>query len=100
MTGGASGVGFELAKLLYRNSGTVYIAGRSKENGAKAIGQIKTDVQTKSGQLEYLHLDLGDLTTIKQSASDFIAREQRLDVLWNNAGESHTRTDTTVSVLT
>jgi retinol dehydrogenase-12 len=34
----------------------------------------------------YLHLDLADLTTIKASAQEFLKREKRLDVLWNNAG--------------
>lgn len=33
----------------------------------------------------YLHLDLEDLTTIKPSAQEFLAREDRLDILWNNA---------------
>lgn len=31
-------------------------------------------------------VDLGDLTTIKPAAEEFTRREQRLDVLWNNAG--------------
>lgn len=31
-----------------------------------------------------LHLD--DLSTIKESAQQFLSRESRLDVLWNNAG--------------
>lgn len=34
----------------------------------------------------FLHLDLDDLTTIKSSADDFLSKEDRLDVLWNNAG--------------
>ncbi len=34
----------------------------------------------------YLHLDLDDLTTIKASADEFLGKEKRLDVLWNNAG--------------
>lgn len=38
------------------------------------------------GALVYLHLDLNDLTTIKASAETFLAQEQSLHVLWNNAG--------------
>ncbi len=34
----------------------------------------------------FLKLDLGDLTTIKKSVEEFLRNEQRLDVLWNNAG--------------
>lgn len=34
----------------------------------------------------FLKLDLDDLTTIKASAEEFLRKEKRLDVLWNNAG--------------
>jgi NAD(P)-dependent dehydrogenase (short-subunit alcohol dehydrogenase family) len=36
--------------------------------------------------LVFLHLDLDDLTTIKKSAEEFLSKEKKLDVLWNNAG--------------
>lgn len=36
--------------------------------------------------MEYLSLDLDDLGTIKMSADEFLSKEERLDVLWNNAG--------------
>ena len=39
-----------------------------------------------NGQLEYVHLDLSDLGTIKRSAHYFLEKESRLNVLWNNAG--------------
>ena len=47
---------------------------------------MKTLHPTSDGRLEFLHLDLADLATIQTSATDFLAREQRLDVLTNNAG--------------
>ena len=37
-----------------------------------------------------MHLDLEDLTTVKASPKDFLAREDRLDVLWNNAAVMNT----------
>ena len=51
-----------------------------------AIESIKARFPNANGALEYLHLDLGDLTTIKGSADEFLRKERRLDVLWNNAG--------------
>lgn len=41
VTGGYTGVGKELAKLLYEKNGTVYLAGRSPEKGTTAIEEIK-----------------------------------------------------------
>ena len=93
VTGGASGVGFETAKALYHVNGRVYIAGRSAKNAETAIEEIRNSnpaadqvVQGGKGELFFLHLDLGDLPTIKSSAQSFLDREKRLDVVWHNAG--------------
>jgi retinol dehydrogenase-12 len=47
---------------------------------------MKAAFPESTGELVYLHLDLDDLTTIKKSAEDFLSKETKLDVLWNNAG--------------
>jgi retinol dehydrogenase 12 len=86
VTGGASGLGFLLAKFLYQVNGRVYIAGRDQEAASKAIERIKSHHLSSKGRLEFLRLDLADLSSIKKSADKFLAREQRLDVLWHNAG--------------
>ncbi|KAF2091759.1 NAD(P)-binding protein [Saccharata proteae CBS 121410] len=86
VTGGYAGVGFELAKILFEKNGKVYIAGRSKEKAFRAIATIQEDVYTQTGQAFFLQLDLADLSSIKKSAEEFMKREQRLDVLTNNAG--------------
>ncbi|KAJ6024613.1 short-chain dehydrogenase [Penicillium herquei] len=86
VTGANSGVGAELAQILYAHNATVYVAARSKEKANLAIEKIKTAETASTGKLVFLHLDLGDLTTIKASAEEFLAAESRLDVLWLNAG--------------
>ncbi|TAQ85334.1 hypothetical protein B7494_g6342 [Chlorociboria aeruginascens] len=86
VTGASSGVGRELAQILYSRNAKVYIAARSAERAEAAIQSIKTTFPESTGELVYLHLDLDDLTTIKTSAEEFLGKEQRLDVLWNNAG--------------
>ncbi len=86
VTGSSTGVGKELAQILYAHNAKVYIAARSEEKSTKAITSIKTAFPNSKGELVYLHLDLADLTTIKASAEEFLAKEQKLDVLWNNAG--------------
>ena len=52
----------------------------------KAVNDIKSKCLQSKGELVFLHLDLGDLTTIKKSAEEFLSKEDRLDVSWNNAG--------------
>ncbi|KAJ5563916.1 hypothetical protein N7513_000158 [Penicillium frequentans] len=86
VTGANSGVGAELAKILYGKNATVYVAARSKEKALDAIEEIKAAHPESSGRLMFLHLDLSDLTTIKSSADAYLAAESRLDVLWLNAG--------------
>jgi NAD(P)-dependent dehydrogenase (short-subunit alcohol dehydrogenase family) len=89
ITGGASGVGQELARILYQSGGKVYIAGRSEANAQEAMKDIKSTSAGESvGELEFLRLDLDDLTTIKPAVEAFKAKESRLDVLFNNAGVS------------
>lgn len=81
-------MGFELSKILYAAGAKVYVSGRSKEKGMNAIEMIKNECRgdTHHGQLEFLQLELHDLSTIKASAKAFQDKEAKLDVLWNNAG--------------
>ncbi|KAH6717446.1 hypothetical protein BKA61DRAFT_323180 [Leptodontidium sp. MPI-SDFR-AT-0119] len=86
VTGSSSGVGKELAQILYSHNAKVYVAARSSEKASKAIESIKAAFPNSKGEIEYLHLDLDDLSTIKASADEFLSKETKLDVLWNNAG--------------
>ncbi|KAK1638042.1 hypothetical protein BDP81DRAFT_371295 [Colletotrichum phormii] len=86
ITGGASGIGLELCKILYAANATIYIATRSSEKIATATKTIKTIYPSSNGRLEPLILDLADLKTIKPAVETFLAKETRLDVLVHNAG--------------
>ncbi|KAK3671585.1 short-chain alcohol dehydrogenase [Recurvomyces mirabilis] len=86
VTGGYAGVGKELCKMLYQKNGTVYLAGRSEDKAKAAISEIKQSITSSDGRLEFLKVDLADLPSIKGSVQEFMRREQRLDVLTNNAG--------------
>ncbi|KAL8735461.1 MAG: hypothetical protein Q9181_002804 [Wetmoreana brouardii] len=88
VTGGNSGIGFELVKILYSKGGTVYMASRSEPKASAAIKNIEESASSSLGKLHFLHLDLDDLHSVRASAAAFAAQESRLDVLWNNAGIS------------
>ncbi|KAL7929437.1 hypothetical protein V8C35DRAFT_315637 [Trichoderma chlorosporum] len=87
VTGGSSGIGFEVCKNLYQKNAKVYIAARNEEKTRKAIDEIRA-AGASQGSLEFLSLKLDDLTSIKASAEEFKSKESRLHVLWNIAGVS------------
>ena len=86
VTGGYAGVGLELCKILYAHNATIFIADRSEPKAQKAIAAITEAYPRSEGRLEFLQLDLADLSTIKPAVGNFTTRQQRLDVLVNNAG--------------
>ena len=86
VTGGNSGVGFELAKILYSAGATVYLTTRSKQKGEDTVRAIRAISAEAPGVVKFLQLDLNDLATVKACAAEFAAQESKLDVLWNNAG--------------
>ena len=86
MTGSNTGVGKELARILYTKHARVYVAARSEEKANNAIESIRESSPESGGSLSFLKLDLADLTTIKQSADEFLSKESKLHVLVNNAG--------------
>ncbi|KAF2491900.1 NAD(P)-binding protein [Lophium mytilinum] len=93
VTGSNTGVGKQLAQMLYSKNAKVYIAARSQEKAEAAIRDIKQAAPNSEGSLVFLHLDLNDLTTIKASADKFLAAETKLHVLFNNAGVMNPQPD-------
>ncbi|KAK6075025.1 putative short-chain dehydrogenase [Seiridium cupressi] len=86
VTGANTGVGKEIAQLVYSRNARVYLMARSEKYTKKAIEDIKAAIPNSSGELVFIHLDLADLPSIKTSADDFLRRERKLNVLFNNAG--------------
>ncbi|TEA12742.1 putative oxidoreductase [Colletotrichum sidae] len=86
VTGANTGVGKEVAQILYSKNATVYATSRSEEKGRAAIASIQKAFPDSKGRLELLTLDLADLTTVKPAAEAFLANENQLHLLINNAG--------------
>ncbi|EFX01780.1 short chain dehydrogenase reductase [Grosmannia clavigera kw1407] len=86
VTGANTGLGKEVSQILYSKNAKVYLAARSEEKAKDAIAAIQAAAPDSKGDLVYLHLDLADLTTIKASANEFLSKEAKLHVLFNNAG--------------
>ncbi|KAK9450918.1 uncharacterized protein V1518DRAFT_425677 [Limtongia smithiae] len=92
VTGGSSGIGLELSRILYYKGGRVFIGGRSETSFAAAVESIKSapaegcENSKVRGTLEFLAMDLCDLTTIKHAADELLSKVDRLDIAWYNAG--------------
>ena len=72
VTGGYAGCGKELSKILYEKNAVVYIAGRSQEKFDNAVDEIKQTHPSSDGRLEFLKVDLADLSSIKPGVEGFL----------------------------
>ncbi|KAI1388439.1 NAD(P)-binding protein [Hypoxylon trugodes] len=86
ITGANTGIGKEIAQIAYSKNAKVYIFARSEDKAIKAIDDIKAAVPKSAGELKYIHLNLADLTSIKPTVEEFLRKEEKLDILFNNAG--------------
>ncbi|KDP35604.1 hypothetical protein JCGZ_09042 [Jatropha curcas] len=84
VTGGASGIGFETARVLALRKAHVIIAARNMEaaNEAKQL-ILKED---EDACVDVLKLDLASIKSIRGFADKFIALNLPLNILINNAG--------------
>jgi retinol dehydrogenase 12 len=77
VTGGNTGIGRATAMGLARGGGRVYVACRSPDKGRAAAG---------SDAVGFVPLDLADLASVRACAEEFLARDEPLHGLINNAG--------------
>ncbi|PSR84366.1 hypothetical protein BD289DRAFT_368701 [Coniella lustricola] len=86
VTGSNTGLGKEIARIMYARNATVYLMARSQDKTRQAMEDIRESRPTSNGELKFIRLDLSDLTTIKASVDEFLANETQLHLLFNNAG--------------
>ncbi|MBS1508286.1 MAG: SDR family NAD(P)-dependent oxidoreductase [Bacteroidetes bacterium] len=84
VTGANTGIGYETALDLFKKGAKVYVACRNEEKALSAMARMKANGGT--GELIYGHLDLASLSSVKAFANVITSKEQRLDLLVNNAG--------------
>ncbi|KAK4947884.1 hypothetical protein LTR10_013392 [Elasticomyces elasticus] len=85
VTGGNSGCGREtVLQLAKHQPRSIYLAARTKEKYQNAIKEIAAT--TNHSSVRYLELDLASLASVKKAAEIFLSKNDRLDILINNAG--------------
>ena len=84
VTGGNVGLGAEAAMDLAKRGATVILACRSWENTKDTLHRIRT--KSGNNDVHYLHLDLGNLESVRQFAEDVQAKYPEIHTLVCNAG--------------
>ena len=82
VTGGSSGIGFQIANVLAENGATVYVISRT--------GAPKPGVGESAEGVVHLKGDVGDTEAMKKLVAELAAKHDgHLDFLVNNAGVSY-----------
>src|SRR5690348_9153628 len=84
VTGSNSGIGYITARELARRGARVVLACRSEARGTEAAGRLAGEVP--GAEVEFVRLDLGDLSSVREFAATYEQGHDRLDLLINNAG--------------
>ncbi|KAJ5464819.1 uncharacterized protein N7458_000505 [Penicillium daleae] len=85
VTGGNNGLGKETIKQLAKhNPAKIYMGARSKAKASAAIAELKD--QVPSANINHLEIDLASFSSIKRAAATFLAENECLHILVNNAG--------------
>jgi NAD(P)-dependent dehydrogenase (short-subunit alcohol dehydrogenase family) len=84
VTGASAGIGRVTAIELARRGARVFLAARSEAKTRPVVEEIAR--ATPNAKPEFLSLDLGDFSSIRRCAEDFLRRDLPLGLLVNNAG--------------
>ena len=83
VTGGASGLGLETSRALASAGANVTLAVRNLDQGNAAADAIRQEFV--GSHVAVAKLDLGDMTTVRQLAANWLTSGKPLDILINNA---------------
>lgn len=84
VTGANTGIGKITALELAKQGAHVILACRSKEKTERVLEEIRREVP--DANVEYVHLDLSDLSSVRACAADLLDRRTPIHGLINNAG--------------
>lgn len=87
VTGGYSGIGYCTTQFLVRKGAKVYLATRSEQGTKDAMEKLEKE-GIGEGSLHWLKIELDDPRSAKSAAEEFLKKEDRLDILINNAGKA------------
>ena len=84
VTGATSGIGLETGRELARKGASVVLAARNEVKATRIISDLTNELP--SAEFVYHHLDVSSLHSVRSFADWYLALDQPLDLLINNAG--------------
>ncbi|OCF58922.1 hypothetical protein L486_03415 [Kwoniella mangroviensis CBS 10435] len=86
ITGGGTGLGRMMAEGFVTNGAKVYITGRREEVLDKTVKEVRESCSHKGGSISSIQGDVSTKDGVRQIAEIISSREEKVDVLVNNAG--------------
>jgi len=87
ITGGSSGLGYEIAKQLRRLNFDLILIGTRKEKLDRALAQL--EAVESSGKMEGFAFDISDEEKVREFFGKMEERREAIDYLFNVAGKSY-----------
>jgi NAD(P)-dependent dehydrogenase (short-subunit alcohol dehydrogenase family) len=88
-TGANDTTGLETARALHLTGAKIFITTRSATKSAAAIKSIIDSNGGERGGIEAITMELGDLSSVRNAAKEFLSRSDKLNILICNAGGYH-----------
>ena len=83
VSGGNSGIGFELCRGMAASGFHVVMVSRGAERGQPALDKLQAEF---GDSVEMMLCDMSDMSNITKFYAEFTGKFDRLDILLNNAG--------------
>lgn len=81
ITGCSSGIGIETARAMKTTGAKIYVTARNLKKGEEALSDL-----LEPGKFEMLLCDQNSLDSVEACAKEFLSKENKLNILINNAG--------------
>ncbi|KAJ0163331.1 putative oxidoreductase [Colletotrichum tanaceti] len=95
VTGGNAGIGLSTVKFLALGGARVYFTARSKDKADTARALLTSEnPEIDDARLRWLPLDLADLASVSAAVDELKSKEDKVDILINNAGLCSASTQT------